>query len=222
MGFRGESHPTQAEASNRIVTIVLLLLGSYLIGALPTSYLIGRAHGIDLRNEGSGNLGTSNVLRVLGLIPALVVLPIDILKGFLPVWYFPQWDGAVGHWGFAYGLAAIIGHIWSVYVGFRGGKGVATAAGALLALTPLAAVTGLLVWVGILLITRIPSVASLVAASTVPVVAYMAEAPGYTVLFATSLATLVWWTHRENVRRLAHREELKLQASHTANGNEEG
>jgi len=203
------------------VRIVLLLGASYLIGALPTSYIVGRAFGVDLRKEGSGNLGSSNVLRVLGISPALVVLPLDILKGFLPVWYFPQWDGAVGHWGFAYGLAAIAGHIWSIYVGFRGGKGVAAAAGALLALAPLAAVTGLLVWVGMLLITRIASVASLVAATTVPFVAYMAEAPGYTVLFATGLAVLVWWTHRDNIRRLAQREELNLSGPPSSNGSEE-
>lgn len=204
------------------MSLALLLAASYLTGSLPTSYVVGRVYGLDLRERGSGNLGGSNVYRVLGVGPALLVLPIDIFKGFFPVWYFPQWDGAVGpHWGFAYGLLAIAGHIWPVYMKFRGGKGVATAAGALLALAPLAAAVGFLVWVGVVLITRVASIASLLAATTVPVVAYLTEAPGYTVSFAAGLCLLVWWTHRENLRRLAHREELGLGLRPSGDGEEE-
>ena len=108
------------------MTIILFLVGAYLIGAIPTGYLIGRWYKLDLREEGSGNLGSTNVYRVVGFIPSVVVLFVDLLKGFLPIWFFPLWDSHTGPWALAYGLAAILGHVWPVYTRFRGGRGVAT------------------------------------------------------------------------------------------------
>lgn len=191
----------------------LLLLAAYLVGAFPSSYLVGKTHGVDLRRHGSGNLGGTNAYRVLGAWAALLVIVLDALKGFFPVWFFPLWDG-VGSpvWALAYGMAAIGGHIWSAFTGFRGGKGVATAAGALFALAPLATLIGVLVWVGLVLVTRIASVASMSAAVIVPLVAYISKAAPGTVAFAAVLATLVWWTHRGNILRLIQREELRLGA----------
>ena len=114
-----------------------LLLAAYLIGAVPTSYLIGRmARGIDLREHGSGNLGATNAFRVLGWRLALPVLLIDVFKGWFPAFVFPRLDGAGWEWALAYGAAAILGHVFSVYVNFKGGKGVATGAGVFLALAP--------------------------------------------------------------------------------------
>lgn len=188
-----------------------LMVLSYLIGSFPTSYVLGRLYGVDLREEGSGNLGGSNAFRVLGPGAAALVLPLDVLKGFLPVWFFPRFDGsAADGFALAYGLCALIGHIWPAFTRFHGGKGVATGAGTLLALAPLAATVGILVWIGIVLITRIASVASLIAATLVPAVAYVAAAPQHTVLYATGLAAIVWWTHRENISRLIHRRERRL------------
>lgn len=193
--------------------VVFFLLLAYLVGSFPTSHLVGRAFSVDLRRLGSGNLGGANVYRHLGAGAALLVVGADLAKGFLPTWFFPLWDGSGDpHWALGYGLLAICGHIWSVFTGFRGGKGVATAAGALAALAPLAVLVGFLVWLGLLLITRIVSVASLTAATVVPLVAFVAAAPLPTVAFAVALGGLLWWTHRSNVGRLLRREEFRLPA----------
>jgi len=189
----------------------LYLLASYLIGAFPTSYLLGRFHGLDLRDEGSGNLGGTNAFRVLGPGAAAIVLPIDLFKGFIPAWFFPPLDGSPGEeWALAYGLCAMAGHIWPVFTRFKGGKGVATGAGAVLALAPVAALIGILLWIGIVLLTRTASFASLVAATVVPAIAYASAAPPYTVLLTIGLSATVWWTHRHNITRLIQRRELTL------------
>lgn len=193
------------------MTVLPFLLGAYLFGAFPTSYLYGRLRGRDLRELGSGNLGATNVYRFLGARGAVLVVVVDLAKGFIPTWFFPLWDGASSpDWALAYGFLAIAGHVWSVFTGFSGGKGVATAAGALLALAPVAVLVGAMVWMGLALITRFASLASLTAATVVPVVAYVGAAPGTTVLFAVTLAGIVWITHRENLARLLRREELRL------------
>ena len=196
-----------------VLSVTPFLFGAYLLGAFPTSYLYGRLRGDDLRDRGSGNLGATNVYRLFGPRGALLVVGIDLAKGFAPTWFFPVWDGAAApDWALAYGFLAISGHVWSVFTRFSGGKGVATAAGALLALAPLAVLVGAMVWLGLALITGFASLASLVAASLVPLVAWIAAAPGSTVLFASALAVVVWITHRENVRRLLRREELSLRS----------
>jgi len=193
------------------VTHLLLIAAAYLIGSFPTSLLIGKWHGVDLETQGSGNLGATNVYRILGFLPALTVVSIDLLKGFAPVWFFPQWDGRTGAWELAYGAAAIIGHCWPIYTRFRGGKGVATAAGTLLAVAPVALLIALFVWIGTLLLTRIASLASLMSAMLIPLLARGAEAPTPIVLYALCLAALVWWTHRDNLVRLAQRKELRIR-----------
>lgn len=191
--------------------VALLLVASYLLGSLPSSHLAGRWAGVDLRERGSGNLGGTNVFRVLGWKAALPVVVADVGKGLVPAWFFPTWDGRAESWlALAFGLCAIAGHVWSVFVRFQGGKGVATSGGVLLALTPLSAVVGLLIWVGIVALTRVVSVASLTAATAIPIVAWVADAPGETVAFTVALAAFVWWTHRENVDRLLHGEELRF------------
>jgi len=194
------------------VTLALaLLLAAYLLGAFPTSYLVARRKGIDLRKEGSGNLGATNVYRVLGFAPALVVMIVDLAKGFAPVWFFPQWDGRTGAWDLAYGVAAIAGHVWPIYTRFRGGKGVATAGGTVLALAPVAMTIAFFVWMGTLLLTRTVSVASLLAAILVPIMARGAAAPRSVVMYSLLLAVIVWWTHRWNLVRLVRREELQIR-----------
>lgn len=193
------------------MTHLLLIAAAYLVGAFPTSFLIGKWHGVDLGKAGSGNFGATNVYRVLGFLPALTVVSIDLLKGFAPVWYFPQWDGRTGAWELAYGAAAILGHCWPVYTKFRGGKGVATAAGTLLAVAPVALVIALFVWIGTLLLTRIASLASLMSATLIPLLARGAEAPTPIVLYALCLSALVWWTHRDNLVRLVQKKELRIR-----------
>lgn len=202
-----------------------LIAAAYLVGSIPSAYLAGRLAKVDLTARGSGNLGATNVLRVMGPGSALLVLGADVLKGFLPVWFFPVMDGsAVPGLAAAYGAAAVAGHVWSVYLGFRGGKGVATGGGAFLGLAPVAGALAGLVWIGVTLLTRTASVASLVAVSSAPLLAAWLDAPWPTVSFAFGLTVLVWWTHRGNVRRMRSGEEHALGAAsaEAANGESHG
>jgi len=193
------------------VTVLLLALAAYLMGSIPTSYLVGRLHGIDLREHGSGNLGGTNAYRVMGPGAGVPVVLVDVAKGFVPAYFFPSWDGsAVGDLALLYGLAAIAGHVWSVFMRFRGGKGVATGAGVLVALAPTSALIGLLVWIGVVSITRYVSVASISAATLVPLSAWLTDEAASTVLFCAAIAIFVWWTHRDNLRKLARGQEHRF------------
>jgi glycerol-3-phosphate acyltransferase PlsY len=195
------------------VRVGLLVFAAYLLGSIPFGYAAGRLARVDLRATGSGNTGATNVYRSLGLWWAVPVILLDVLKGFLPAWLFPMWDGeALPYLAIVYGIAAVAGHVWSIFLRLRGGKGVATAAGVMLALAPIAAAIAMLVWVGLVLITGFVSVASLIAATLVPVLAYFEEAPIETIIFALGIATFVWWTHRSNLVRLVHGEELGFRA----------
>ena len=205
------------------MTVALLVLAAYLMGSIPTSYLVGRLHGIDLREHGSGNLGGTNAYRVLGAASALPVVLVDIGKGLVPAYFFPAWDGtAMGDLALLYGLAAIAGHVWSVFMGFRGGKGVATGAGVLLALAPTSALIGLLVWIGVVSLTRYVSVASISAATLVPLTAWLTDETSSTVLFCAAVAIFVWWTHRENLARLATGRENRFGGKGETPGSGEG
>jgi acyl phosphate:glycerol-3-phosphate acyltransferase len=192
---------------------LLLLLASYLLGAVPSSYIAGRlVRGIDLRQHGSGNLGATNVFRVLGVGVAIPVMVIDVLKGWVPVALFPIWHGGAGGvWPLAYGAAAIVGHGFSPYVGFRGGKGIATAAGVFLALAPVAVLTGLVVFAVLVYATRIVSVASLSAAIALPLMVYLTLGAGPVLWLALGVTSFVFYTHRSNLRRLRRGEEPRIR-----------
>jgi acyl phosphate:glycerol-3-phosphate acyltransferase len=194
------------------------LVLAWLMGSIPTAYLVGRAHGVDLRTVGSGNLGATNALRTLGWKAGLLVYFVDTLKGAAPVALLPRalpalFGGtAQPHWGMAFGLAAIIGHVRPVFLrGKGGGKGVATASGVFLALVPWPAVAALVGFIAVAAASRYISLASLVGAvvlvSTVGV-QYGVRAP----VFALSalVATFVFWTHRENITRLRQGTERRL------------
>ncbi|MGH7469176.1 MAG: glycerol-3-phosphate 1-O-acyltransferase PlsY [Longimicrobiales bacterium] len=185
-----------------------LLIFAYLMGAFPTSLIVGRIRGIDLRQQGSGNLGATNTFRVLGWRAALPVFLVDTFKGWFPTYGFPRWDSASpGEWALAYGAAAIVGHVFSVYVRFKGGKGVATSSGALLALAPAAAGIGLLLWSAIVFTTGYVSLGSIVTALTLPllILALQGRAPVFWLSLA--LAVFVVFAHRANLRRLLRGEE---------------
>ena len=192
---------------------LLLLVVAYLLGAIPTSFWVARAvYGIDLRHEGSGNLGATNTFRVLGWKAALPVMLVDVAKGWLPAWLFPALDGARWEWALAYGAAAILGHVFSVWVRFRGGKGVATSAGVFLALAPWAVLAGFAVWLAVVLTTRIVSLGSILAALTVPVAVLLTPHQGGDALlaFTVALALFVLWAHRANVVRLLRGQEHRF------------
>ena len=190
------------------------LLGhSYLLGATPTSYWVGQAfHRIDLREHGSGNLGATNALRVLGWKSALPVVVIDIAKGFVPVQLFPGFAGVGVEWAYAFGLAAILGHMFSLWVGLRGGKGMATSAGALLGLAPWAVLAGLIVWLSLTFATGYVSVGSIAAAFLLPpLIALTPHEGGATLVWlSAALAAFVIWKHRGNIRRLVRGEENRF------------
>ena len=190
----------------------LFVIAAYLLGAFPTSYVIARyAKGIDLRQHGSGNLGATNSYRVLGWRAATPVFIVDILKGWAPTLFFPLWDGrAAPEWALAYGAAAIIGHMFSIYVGFKGGKGVATSAGVFLALAPVAIGIAILVWALLLYLTGYVSLASLVAALLVPALVYFTVGAGPTLALAVVLALIVIYAHRANIRRLTRGQEHRF------------
>ena len=194
------------------MTYALLAL-AYLIGATPTSYLIGKAfHGIDLREHGSGNLGATNAFRILGAKSAVPVVVVDIAKGFVPTWLFAPLAGGGFGWTLAFGAAAILGHMFSVWVGFKGGKGMATSAGVFLGLAPWAVLGSLLLWVGLTFSTGYVSVGSIAAAVAMPVLVWLTPHSGGDALlwFAVALAAVVVWAHRANLRRLAKGEENRF------------
>jgi glycerol-3-phosphate acyltransferase PlsY len=186
-------------------------VASYLLGAIPTSYLVGRwVRGLDLRREGSGNLGATNAFRVLGWRLAVPVLIADLLKGWVPAFFFARWAGVGPGWALAFGAAAIVGHVFSVYMRFRGGKGVATSGGVLLALAPWAALAGLVAWICLVALTRIVSVASIAAAFSVPLVVWATQGVGAILWLSLGLMVFVIYAHRANIRRLLRGEEHRF------------
>lgn len=190
-----------------------LVIAAYLAGSIPSSFIVGKLfHGIDLREHGSGNLGATNAFRVLGARSALPVVVADVAKGFLPVWLFPILAPATFGWTLAYAAGAILGHMFSIWVGLRGGKGIATSAGAFLALAPWGVVGGLVVWCLVTFPTGYVSVGSIVTAAVLPVlVALTPHAGGHgLVWFAVGLAAVVIWAHRGNIRRLMRGEEHRF------------
>jgi glycerol-3-phosphate acyltransferase PlsY len=195
-------------------TPVLYLLLAYVLGATPTSFWVGRvAFGVDLRTRGSGNLGATNTLRVLGWKAALPVALFDVVKGWLPVWLFPQIDRtAEWEWTLAYAAAAILGHVFSFWVGFRGGKGIATSAGAFLGLAFWPVLIALGAWTAVVFTTRIVSLGSLTAAVTLPVALLFLPHEGgdSLLLFTAALALFVFWSHRANIRRLLKGQENRF------------
>jgi acyl phosphate:glycerol-3-phosphate acyltransferase len=198
------------------VTAALLLLAAYLLGAIPTSFIVARlARGIDLRQHGSGNLGATNAFRVLGWKAATPIFIADIAKGFIPAFWFPRIDGAnwIG-WALAYGAAAIVGHMFSVYVGFRGGKGVATSAGVFLALAPGAVLAGLVVWSVIVFATGYVSLASVSAAAVLPILVALTGAAPQVFVLSLLLGAVVIYAHRANIGRLRHGTEHRFGRRH--------
>lgn len=188
------------------------LLASYLLGAIPTSYLVSRAFAnIDLRQHGSGNLGATNLYRVLGWKYAVPVALFDISKGTVPVLVFAPRVSDSALYALACGVAAIVGHVFSVFVRFKGGKGVATAAGVMLGLTPLALALAAAVWGVVLLLTGYVSLASIAAAAVLPLAVYFLEHPAPEILWVAALiAAGVIVLHRRNIQRLLKGTESRF------------
>jgi glycerol-3-phosphate acyltransferase PlsY len=191
----------------------VMLVLAYLIGATPTSYVAAKlGRGIDLREHGSRNLGATNVYRVLGWRYALPVGLIDVAKGALPILVLGPWSNGPAWFRVALGVAAVVGHVCSPYVRFRGGKGVATAAGMFLALAPLAVALSALIWAATLWLSGYVSVASLTVAALLPVWVWLTVPDeAYTVWAAVAVAALILYAHRANIRRLSAGSEHRFR-----------
>lgn len=188
-----------------------------MVGSLPFGYWIGLARGIDIRQQGSGNIGATNVWRVLGARAGLMVLVLDVLKGFAPTFWLPnvlaRLTGleATAEHGLLFGTCAILGHVASPFLRFRGGKAVATSLGVILALTPLVGVVGLVVFAMLFVLTRYVSLSSLVGAvATALSVQFLSDSVAVRIVYVM-VALLLIYRHRSNISRLMRGEERRFE-----------
>ena len=200
------------------VTIILLAALAYLIGSIPFGLLISKAKGKDIRTMGSGNIGATNVLRCLGKPLGITCFFLDVLKGYLPAALFPMLGtGEAGlqevfPWiGILFGAMAILGHNFPVFLKFKGGKGVATSAGVLIGVAPLAVILGLLTWVIVFKTSGYVSLGSIVAAIIVVLAGWTLDYGTVTATALTLLGALSIYRHRSNIQRLLAGTENKFQ-----------
>jgi glycerol-3-phosphate acyltransferase PlsY len=199
----------------------LKVLVSYLIGSINGSLLLGRLKGVDIRRLGSGNPGGTNALRTQGPWFALGVMAIDVGKGFIPAWVLPglalsgvPLDGDVSRTWLALccAAAAVYGHCYPVWFNFQGGKGAATAIGALLAVAPMVLMPAGLVWVSVLVLTGYVGLATMLAALSMPAYLVLAGTPAQQpiLVFSLALAVFIVFTHRSNIRRMRLGQEARI------------
>jgi len=205
-----------------MLTLAVVLIGSYLLGSIPFGYLAGRIARIDIRNCGSGNVGATNVIRTLGKGYGYPVFALDFLKGFGAVkisimiatraqseWTSPEMFGIVA------AISSVLGHSFPVWLGFKGGKGVATSAGALFALAPIATLVGVAIWILTFWLTRYVSVASIAAAAALAFIilvsTWLSRTTGRLLFYSSvCLAAVVIWRHRSNLSRLMRGTEPRF------------
>lgn len=212
----GGSGPAANRGSKRFASAILtamlavsLILLGYLVGAIPTGYLVCRAFGVDLRSVGSGNIGTANAYRAAGKWAFAATLAGDVLKGLAPVLIArlaTESDWVVA----AVAFAALVGHCWPVYLGFKGGKAVATAAGTAIGLAPWVGVLMFVIWWGVVLASRYTSLAASVLAVAGPVLFLVTAQPLAYLAYAACACVLVLERHRSNVRALVNGSERKF------------
>ena len=200
-----------------LVPLLIVVLVGYLLGAAPCGYLVARAHGVDIFKVGSKNPGATNVLRQLGRGPGYLVFGLDAAKGALATglpWLLVAGgmlhDESVVGFGLVGIFSALIGHSFSCFTGFRGGKGVATATGGLLVLMPIAILMGAAIWYATFLIFRYVSLASILAAVSVPASAYFTGKPGFLIAVVSVIAAIVVVRHRANIVRLINGTENRF------------
>ena len=206
-----------------MVILAAVLIGSYFLGSIPFGYLAGRLEGIDIRQAGSGNVGATNVVRVLGKRYGYPVFAVDVLKGFAavkiamlmapgrpPEWNSPQMFGILA------AVSSVLGHLYPPWLKFKGGKGVATSAGALFALTPIATLIGIAIWIIVFWLTGYVSLASMIAAIVLPIVILVLRSQdqnkGKPLVYSSAcVAAVVIWRHRSNLSRLMRGTEPRFR-----------
>ena len=200
-----------------MITTGVAVILAYIIGSIPISYIIGRiSSGVDIRNFGSGNVGATNVLRTAGKLPAIIALAGDIFKGVFAVTLLaeicymnnPYVDFET--FRIMLGLAVIFGHIWTVFLKFKGGKGVATSTGVLAVICPKALAIAAIVWVLAVILTRYVSLGSVLGSISLPVTIALQGRPIELVIFAVILCIISTYKHKSNIIRLINGEEAKI------------
>ena len=183
---------------------------SYLLGSVPFGFLIAKLKGVDLRSSGSGNIGATNVYRVVGKREGLITLVLDVAKGTIPVVIFSLMFPKEQYINVISGFSAVLGHDFSVFLRFRGGKGVATSYGVTLPVYPLASLVGIFIWITILLTTRLSSLAALLSFLIATLIAL--SSPDYIVrIFFIVLYILMVFKHKDNLKRLFSKEENRIK-----------
>lgn len=189
---------------------VLLSVVAYLFGAIPFGLLVAKSRGVDIRTQGSGNIGATNVFRVIGKGWGIFTFALDALKGFIPAFVFPRLAGLDAEWGVLFGIVAILGHSFPVYLRFKGGKGVATSAGMLLGVAPLAVGVGFACWALCMVLSRYVSLSSILAAIAVAVTVWIQDKGLVINIALTVLSLLIIWLHRANIKRLLNGTENRF------------
>lgn len=199
---------------------LITAVASYLLGSIPTGYLVARAKGVDIRAHGSGNIGATNVFRVLGKAAGIFVLTVDFLKGFLACWVVARWVGqafpsaqgaqALEILRITAAIAAILGHNYTCWLRFKGGKGVATTAGVLAALFPGTFGIALALWVAVFFLSKYVSLASIVAAASLPISTWLFGESGLMIGVAFFMGALAIYKHKSNISRLLNGTENRF------------
>ena len=205
------------------VMAVVICVFAYFLGAVPFALIIGKLHGVDIRKVGSGNVGATNVTRAVGPVHGKICFALDLLKGAIPVlWAQLALPGCSGI-AIAAGAIAIVGHMFPVYLKFKGGKGVSTGAGVALALAPLPLLCALALWAVLFLASRYVSLASIIAAVSLPLFAFLFKMLNFGSTTARSIPVLVFFTlvaaltvyrHRSNIKRLLDGTENRFEKKH--------
>lgn len=192
--------------------MLIWLLISYLAGSIPTAFIITKiVKKVDIRQCGSGNPGATNVFRIAGTVPGIITLLIDLVKGYIPTLLAISYFGKeqVFIW-ILVGLCALCGHIWTVFLNFKGGKGVATGTGIFLALLPIPTLYTAAIFAVVFLITRYISLSSIIGSIALPTIAWLRHEPKTLNVFVTLVCILIIVRHHSNIKRLLKGEELKL------------
>lgn len=203
------------------LSYIAVAVGAYLLGSVPTGYLVARAKGIDIRTVGSGNIGATNVFRILGKPAGILVLGADALKGFLACWLvanlayelFGATTGAAisREWlSIVAGIFAVLGHNYTCWLNFKGGKGIATSAGVLVALVPWALLVILAIWIVVFALTRYVSLGSIAASFALPFAAWLTGSSLTSVLIVAGLGALAIYKHKGNIQRLVNGTESRV------------
>jgi acyl phosphate:glycerol-3-phosphate acyltransferase len=205
-----------------IAGYILTVLIAYLLGSIPTGFLVAKARGVDIRTMGSGNIGATNVFRILGKAAGVFVLVVDAAKGWLAVfvvaklvsgWFYPEAGSPAMEWfRLCAGVAAILGHNYTCWLHFKGGKGIATSAGVLVALVPVPLLIVLGVWIVVFAFSRYVSLASICAAFVLPLATWAFGGSLTIVLVTGALAALAIYKHKANIQRLINGTENRIGA----------